>query len=343
MKDEEGNVEKILSALPGRTIGVFGDLFLDRYLDIDATLTEPSIETGLEAYQVVRVRCFAGAAGTVINNLSALGVGRIVPISVLGDDGEGYELRQALRRLAGVDASLVISTGRRRTPAYTKPMLEKPGEAARELNRLDIKNRQPLPLELETQLLESLDQVWPGLDALVVLDQVSETDCGVITSKVRQRLADLVRPGPRQVYPGGQPGANRPVSSRVSQAQPGRVPASRRRPGGHGRKRGRVCLGVGAACKPARLLHLWRGRHPPCRAGPGSYPSGIDPGVSGVRADRPGWGRRQHECRDCLRRGSRRNSRAGRGLRQPRGLDHHPAARHHGNRNARAGAGIHEG
>lgn len=191
MRDERAKVERILSALPGRAIGVFGDLFLDRYLDIDATLSEPSIETGLEAYQVVRVRCFAGAAGTVINNLSALGVGRIVPISAIGDDGEGYELRQALRRLAGVDAGWVVSTDRRRTPAYTKPMLEKPGEAARELNRLDIKNRQPLPLELETQLLESLDHVWPALDALVILDQVSETDCGVVTSKVRQRLADL--------------------------------------------------------------------------------------------------------------------------------------------------------
>ena len=29
-------IERILTTIPGRTVGVLGDLFLDRYLDIDA-------------------------------------------------------------------------------------------------------------------------------------------------------------------------------------------------------------------------------------------------------------------------------------------------------------------
>src|SRR5581483_12032341 len=92
-------LEEILSRISRLTVGVVGDLFLDRYLDIDAALTEPSIETGLDAYQVVRVRSYPGAAGTVINNLVALGVGKVVPVSLIGEDGEGFELRQALSRL----------------------------------------------------------------------------------------------------------------------------------------------------------------------------------------------------------------------------------------------------
>src|SRR5882672_3911436 len=111
-------INAILSRLPSLTVGVLGDLFLDRYLDIDAALTEPSIETGLDAYQVTRVRSYPGAAGTVINNLAALGVGRIYPIAVIGDDGEGYELRQALGRMPAVDQTHVISWAGRRTPTY---------------------------------------------------------------------------------------------------------------------------------------------------------------------------------------------------------------------------------
>src|SRR3974390_1653832 len=91
-------VERILNGIPGLTVGVLGDLFLDRYLDIDPALTEPSIETGLDAYQVARVRSNPGAAGTVINNLVALGVKEVCALAVIGDDGEGYELRQALDR-----------------------------------------------------------------------------------------------------------------------------------------------------------------------------------------------------------------------------------------------------
>src|SRR5438445_12710385 len=93
------SLEQILDRIPSLTVGVVGDLFLDRYLDIDAALTEPSIETGLDAYQVVRVRAIPGAAGTVINNLVALGVGRVCAVGVIGDDGEASELRHALAAL----------------------------------------------------------------------------------------------------------------------------------------------------------------------------------------------------------------------------------------------------
>src|SRR5713226_3560037 len=113
-------LEEILSRIPRLTIGVIGDLFLDRYLDIDAALTEPSLETGLDAYQVVRVRSYPGAAGTVINNLVALGVKKVCPIAVIGDDGEGYELRQALSAQHVVATEGVFPWQGRRTPTYTK-------------------------------------------------------------------------------------------------------------------------------------------------------------------------------------------------------------------------------
>ncbi len=184
-------IENILATIPQRTIGVLGDLFLDRYLDLDAALTEPSIETGLDAYQVVSVRSYPGAAGTVINNLVALGVGRIVPIAMVGEDGEGFELLQALRTMASVDLGHLAMTSERRTPTYTKPMLNKTGETPRELNRLDIKNRRPLPVDVEEKILERLSENWPAFDVLLVLDQVSEPECGVVTARVRDRLAEL--------------------------------------------------------------------------------------------------------------------------------------------------------
>jgi bifunctional ADP-heptose synthase (sugar kinase/adenylyltransferase) len=179
-------IDKVLSTIPGRTVGVLGDLFLDRYLDIDAALNEPSVETGLIAYQVNRVRSYPGAAGTVINNLAALGVGRIYPIAYIGDDGEGYELRQALKLLPAVEQRGITVAPDRRTPTYTKPMLGK-----EELNRLDIKNRVPTPEGVQDHIIELLDEAWPQLDALLVLDQVSEEDCGVVTKRVRDHLAEL--------------------------------------------------------------------------------------------------------------------------------------------------------
>ncbi len=99
-------IERILSTIPHRTIGVLGDLFLDRYLDIDPALNEPSVETGLTAYQVTRVRSYPGAAGTVINNLAALGVGRIYPIAL------HRRRRRGLRTAPGTQAAPRGGTGR---------------------------------------------------------------------------------------------------------------------------------------------------------------------------------------------------------------------------------------
>jgi bifunctional ADP-heptose synthase (sugar kinase/adenylyltransferase) len=183
-------VDRVLATIPGRTVGLIGDLFLDRYFDLDAALNEPSVETGLTAYQVTGVRCYPGALGTVLNNLAALGVGRIQPITVIGDDGEGYELRRALAKLPAVAADDVVVSPDRRTPTYSKPMLTENG-AVRELNRLDTKNRTPTPAAVEDEILRRIDAAWDSFDAVIVLDQVSEAECGVITTRVRERLAEL--------------------------------------------------------------------------------------------------------------------------------------------------------
>lgn len=192
-------LESLLTEIPALRIGVVGDLFLDRYLDIDGRLTEPSIETGLDAYQVTRIRPAPGAAGTVINNLAALGVGMIVPLSVIGDDGEGLELSRQLRKLPAVRLEMVFSSPARFTPTYTKPMLYEEGKPPRELNRIDIKNRVPLPAQEENQVIGALQVAWPRLDAIAVLNQVSEADCGVVTGRVRDCLMRLGAAEPRKV------------------------------------------------------------------------------------------------------------------------------------------------
>ena len=74
-------------------VAIVGDFCLDRYLEIDPARREVSIETGLRVYNVQNVRSQPGGAGTILNNLSALGMRQIFPIGFCGEDGEGYELR----------------------------------------------------------------------------------------------------------------------------------------------------------------------------------------------------------------------------------------------------------
>jgi rfaE bifunctional protein kinase chain/domain len=182
-------LESILAQFPETRVLVLGDFFLDLYLDLDRRLSETSIETGLEAYQVVGVRANPGAAGTVTSNLRALDVG-VTALGVIGDDGRGYELLRGLRQ-TGVDTSPMLQVADRFTPTYTKPMMREADGRTHELNRMDIKNRGPLAPEFETQIIAALHALIQDASGVVVADQVQERDCGAVTGRVRQALTQL--------------------------------------------------------------------------------------------------------------------------------------------------------
>lgn len=184
-------LRSILSALPSLRIGVIGDFFLDAYFDCDPALNEISLETGRTCYQVVRHRRQAGAAGTVAANLRALGTGTVEAVGYCGDDGEGYELRRAMHGL-GLETTGFFIAPNRFTPTYGKPCYidrdQRSHPVLTELERLDTKNRRPTPAKLQGEIIDYIHSRLPHWDAIVLLDQVAEANCGVLTSRVRRAL-----------------------------------------------------------------------------------------------------------------------------------------------------------
>jgi rfaE bifunctional protein kinase chain/domain len=176
---------------------VLGDFCLDRYLEIDPAKSEISIETNLEVYNVVNIRGQPGAAGTVVNNLAALGVGEIIPIGFRGDDAEGFELQRSLGALGAVSLSFFFSAAECHTFTYTKPLVLRGKRPPRELNRLDLKNWKPTPKSVRRRIVESLREVSTKVDALIVLDQAPLAGTGVVTAEVLTALKSLSleRPG----------------------------------------------------------------------------------------------------------------------------------------------------
>ncbi len=183
----------ITERYPRLRLGVVGDFFLDRYLLIDPAKAETSIETGLPVYNVVEVRAQPGAAGTILNNLVALGVGEIRIVGYCGDDGEGYELRRALAAQPGVILEDFLTVGSRRTPVYCKPLIIEAGQPPHELNRLDFKNWTETPESLSQDLASRLTEAAGQVDALLLLDQVDLPETGVVTGRVREAAQAALR------------------------------------------------------------------------------------------------------------------------------------------------------
>lgn len=194
-----GRFAAITGRYPQLRLAVVGDFCLDRYLEIDPAKTETSIETGLPVYNVVNVRAQPGGAGTVLNNLVALGVGQIFPVGFCGDDGEGYELRRALAALSGVHLDFFLQTPARRTFTYGKPLIVMANQPPRELNRLDQKNWTPTPPAVIAQLRAHLMTVADRVDGLVVLGQEDDQATGVLTPELLDALSRIAGANPGQL------------------------------------------------------------------------------------------------------------------------------------------------
>ncbi len=178
-------------------IAVLGDFCLDRYLEIDPARNEISIETNLPVYNVINVRAQPGGAGTVLNNLVALGVGKIFPIGFCGEDGEGYELQQALRQLPSVSLDYFFASPQRRTFTYTKPLILERHQKPLELNRLDLKNWKPTPVQVRKKLANAVRSIASKVDAIIVLDQTDVADTGVVTNEVLSALRIVLQKNPQ--------------------------------------------------------------------------------------------------------------------------------------------------
>ncbi|MBL9167881.1 MAG: carbohydrate kinase [Verrucomicrobiales bacterium] len=194
---KKSRFQEITSEYAKLRIGVIGDYSLDRYLEIDPTRSEISIETGLPVHNVMNVRGQPGAAGTILNNLVALGIKSIYPVGFCGKDGEGYELQHALRAKGkSVPLDYFFPTEERRTFTYCKPLLLRPGQPPEELNRLDTKNWTPTPASVENRLIEAVEHLAQRVDALIVLDQVDAPETGVVTRRLLDCLGQISREQP---------------------------------------------------------------------------------------------------------------------------------------------------
>ena len=188
MKQQIDNILGVLDDAGGRTVTVFGDYCLDKYLYIDPARDEPSLETGLTAYQVDRKTPFPGAAGTIVNNLRSLGA-RVICVGLAGEDGEGYELPKGLEMI-GAGTELMVKSENILTNTYVKPM-RKLGGAYVEMNRFDFRNFDETTKELEDRLILNLKKALGVSQGIVISDQFLERNRSAVTDRVRDEIAAL--------------------------------------------------------------------------------------------------------------------------------------------------------
>ncbi|MGB6947105.1 MAG: PfkB family carbohydrate kinase [Bryobacteraceae bacterium] len=187
---------EILGAFPKYSALVVGDICLDRWCTYDPASAEPSHETSIARIGVISTEVAPGGGGNVANNLASLGVGRAAVLGVIGDDGYAHELTRALNA-RGISTDLLVRSGQVSTFTYTKLINVTTG--MEDLPRVDFINTQPLPDEVEQEVLEYLREFAPSFDIIFVSDQADTRRGGVVTPAVRALLEEIAQGDPQKI------------------------------------------------------------------------------------------------------------------------------------------------
>jgi rfaE bifunctional protein kinase chain/domain len=181
-------IAEILAAFPRQSALVVGDICLDRWCTYDPATSEASRETGIQRIGVVATEITPGAGGTIAGNLIELGVGRVSVLGAIGEDGFGYELRQALGS-RGISTELLIHSDQLSTFTYTK--LINASSGIEDQPRVDFINTRPLPETVDRQIVDRLRDNAGNFDVIFVSDQAETDHGGVVTPAVRELLGQI--------------------------------------------------------------------------------------------------------------------------------------------------------
>ncbi len=196
---DEASLKTLLSQFKDLRILVIGDFYLDAYWYIDKTRSTLSLETPWHTNPVVEQRYSPGAAGTVTNNLKALGVGTVYTLGVIGEDGFGQTLLTCLQE-RGCRTDFMVSAPNWVTPTYLKPIHRGYEDVQTEGPRFDIENQAPMSDSVEKAVLDALHTCIPQVDGIIIGDQMPHENLGVITNRVREELCDLAVVYPDKIF-----------------------------------------------------------------------------------------------------------------------------------------------
>ncbi len=176
---------ELIDSWQRKRIMVVGDFMLDRAMYGNAHRLCPDAPVPVLAIE--REESNAGGAANVCFDLAALGCD-VVCAGIVGDDDSGKLLLEHLRD-ADCDTSRIITTGDRPTIVKQSFIGLAQHRHPQKMFRADFECVDPLPVDVETKLIDQIISTLPNVDALCLQDH----NKGLTTHSLCQRLIELAK------------------------------------------------------------------------------------------------------------------------------------------------------
>jgi len=169
---------------------VIGDLMIDHYLWGSCERISP--EAPVQVVDIAKETTVLGGAGNVINNLKVLGA-KVSVGSVIGDDDNGIELVDMLKKI-GVDTNNIITLQGRKTSKKSRVIA-----SSQQVLRYDKESKEDISKTASDEIINSLKETVSDYDAVVLSDYgkgvLSQDLCqGIIKLCNKESVKVLVDP-----------------------------------------------------------------------------------------------------------------------------------------------------
>ena len=179
--------DKQLSALTGQTVLCIGDLMLDEFVYGEVSRISP--EAPAPVIAVKRSEVMIGGAGNVARNLVSLGA-RCIFVGVVGDDGAGLALTEALSAQALIEFHLVTDS-QRQTTRKVRFVSE---HFSTHLLRADWEAAMPVNQAAEDALIAHALRALPKAGAVILSDYAKGTLSARVVRAVIEAASALDKP-----------------------------------------------------------------------------------------------------------------------------------------------------
>ncbi len=179
------NLIDLVGRLGRPRVLVVGDLLWDRYVFGDAERI--SQEAPIQVLRVAREEARLGGAGSVVNNLRALGADVSV-FGVLGRDGVGDAVAAALRDV-GARIGGLVRLAERPTSVKVRFVGRAQHRIPQQVLRVDWEETGPIPREVEDRLLARIDRALGRARAVLLSDYGK----GVLTPRLAREVIRRAR------------------------------------------------------------------------------------------------------------------------------------------------------
>jgi rfaE bifunctional protein kinase chain/domain len=155
------DIKKVSNLFKSKHIVVVGDVMLDKYLEGNVSRISP--EAPVPIVDIKKIFSHAGGAANVARNINGLG-GQTTLVGVVGDDPNGRNLKEILKKDSHINQELIIDESRDTT---TKTRIISDDQ---QLLRLDHEVNAPISSKIIEKIQSKFNNISLPIDGIIIQD-----------------------------------------------------------------------------------------------------------------------------------------------------------------------------